>query len=47
MDTYDYLQLDDMKQALLLLQLSCTRQVSGRSLTRKKLINDVFPFEGL
>jgi hypothetical protein len=48
MDTYDYLQLDDMKQAAIIVA-AFVYQASIRPdlLPRKKLVNDVFPFEGL
>jgi carboxypeptidase Q len=48
MDTYDYLQLDDMKQAAIIVA-SFVYQASIRAdlLPRKKLVKDVFAFEGL
>ena len=48
MDTYDYLQLDDMKQAAIIVA-SFVYQASVRPdlLPRKKPVRDVFPFEGL
>jgi hypothetical protein len=48
MDTYDYLQLDDMKQAAIIVA-AFVYQASIRPdlLPRKKLVNEVFPFEGL
>ena len=48
MDTYDYLQLDDMKQAAIIVA-AFVYQASVRPdlLPRKKLVTDVFPFEGL
>jgi Zn-dependent M28 family amino/carboxypeptidase len=48
MDTYDYLQLDDMKQAAIIVA-AFVYQASVRPdlIPRKKLTPDVFPFEGL
>lgn len=48
MDTYDYLQLDDMKQAAIIVA-AFVYQASMRPdlLPRKKLVNEVFPFDGL
>src|SRR5579863_1426584 len=47
MDTYDYLQLDDMKQAAAIVA-AFVYQASIRPdlLPRRKLVRDVFPFEG-
>jgi hypothetical protein len=48
MDTYDYLQLDDMKQAAIIVA-AFVYQASVRPdlLPRKKLSHEIFPFEGL
>jgi carboxypeptidase Q len=48
MDTYDYLQLDDMKQAAIIVA-SFVYQASIRPdlLPRNKMVNEIFPFEGL
>ena len=48
MDTYDYLRMDDLKQAAIIVA-SFVYQASIRPdlLHRKKLVKEIFPFEGL
>jgi carboxypeptidase Q len=48
MDTYDYLQIDDLKQAAIIVA-SFVYQASIRPdlLPRKKMVKEIFPFEGL
>ena len=47
MDTYDYLQIDDLKQAAIIVA-SFVYQASTRPdlLPRKKLVNEKFVFDG-
>ena len=48
MDTYDYLQIDDMKQAAIIVA-AFVYQAGMRPelLPRKKFRNEIFAFEGL